>query len=468
MVEQGNDIHRRIVYGLARLDPAMQNWVHAVANTPGGVVPPPSLLEKAHAERIESDEEEEATVEDHILDPTTGGRIYAKDATAVVYKYVATHSENRTSKPLFEHTPVEDGKSFQCSVIFPKRTPLETFVGPIAKSKNEARRLACYQACLRLYELGHLNHTLFPRPPIIRSFLPDIYADFDVEPDWEAKGKGPKVPNPLANIVTDTNGQVIKGKTAGTRCYARKRPVFWKNSLHLGFGGRLFATVVDIDLSEITTEKFRTMTLLTRHPLPHIEPFRIFYSGFSIEVSLQRCEPINVSDEEVETLLQYTTRVFRSIGGKPFENTLERTPYFVVPMKADWMLPTPVVSSQPSLARPTVEGGIAWDEVKIGAKMWFLPLKPDIEDLEAELDDAVLQDRKGEFARRFDAVRLRRDLSPKSKPEGLNVRALKSSLWSLQTDSYILSRKTLLSIPISSCARLAEKISRASRMKTSQ
>ena len=58
MVEQNNDVHRRVVYGVARLDAALQHWVHAVANTPGGVAPPPSLLEKNHTQRVDSDDEE--------------------------------------------------------------------------------------------------------------------------------------------------------------------------------------------------------------------------------------------------------------------------------------------------------------------------------------------------------------------------------------------------------------------------
>lgn len=440
MVEQGNDAHRRIVYGVARLDPAMRNWVHAVANTPGGVAPPPSLLEKAHADRMESDDED-AAVEAYILDPTTGGRIYAKDAAGVVYKYVAAHSERRSAKPLFEHTPVEGGL-FQCSVILPKQAPLSSVTSPPAKSKNEARRLACYQTCQQLYQMGQLDHTIFPRPPTTRSFLPDIYADFNVEPDWQARGKGPKVPNPLANVVLDANGQLIKGKTAGTRCYVRKRPAFWKNSLLLGFnsgdggddggaggagdgggGGQLFPTIMEVDLSQVTQDDMRTMCILTRHPLPPIEPIRIFHSGFGVDVTLRRCNPIPVAtQEDLDELHAYTTRIMRTVAAKPLEAALEKTPYFLVPMKPGWVTPQPTADEPSTFWRPSVGEGIAWDEVREGAKRWYRPLKTaSAEELEGDLRDAVLQDKKIEFARRFDAVRLRRDLSPLSKPEGITV-----------------------------------------------
>lgn len=422
MVEQGNDVHRRIIYGVARLDPAMRNWVHAVANTPGGVAPPPSLLEKSHTQRVDSDDEE-PPAEEYILDPTTGGRIYTKDAAGVIYKFVAAHSEKRSSKPLFEHSAINDNL-FQCSVILPKLAPLPSVTGPPAKSKNEARRLACYHTCQQLYQLGYLDHSLFPRPPTIRSFLPDIYADFNVEPDWGARGKGPKVPNPLANVTLDANGQFIKGKTAGTRCYARKRPAFWKNSLLLGFTGQLFPAVIDIDMSEITSDRFRFICLLARHPLPPIEPFKIFYSGLSAEVSLRRCDPILVSEESLHQLHQFSTRLIRAVSGKPLENALEKTPYFLAPLKYGWEMPLNSDSSpSTSFWRPPVAEGISWDEVIAGATHWFRPLRAStLEELEADLNDAVVQDRKLEFANKFDAVRLRRDLNPLSKPQGPKVR----------------------------------------------
>ena len=112
--------------------------------------------------------------------------LHSKDAAGVIYKFVAAHSEKRSSKPLFEHSAINDSL-FQCSVILPKNAPLANVTGPPAKSKNEARRLACYHTCQRLYQLGYLDHTLFPRPPTIRSFLPDIYAGFNVEPGSSRK-----------------------------------------------------------------------------------------------------------------------------------------------------------------------------------------------------------------------------------------------------------------------------------------
>ncbi|KAF8322084.1 hypothetical protein DL93DRAFT_2051002 [Clavulina sp. PMI_390] len=417
MVEQNNDVHRRVVYGVARLDAALQHWVHAVANTPGGVAPPPSLLEKNHTQRVDSDDEE-APTEECILDPTSGGRIYAKDAAGVIYKYVAAHSEKSSSKPLFEHHLLENGQ-FQCSLKLPSSSPFRTITGSACKGKYESRRAVCYEACQLLYRLGHLDPKFFPRPPIVRSFLPDIYSDFKAEPDWEARS-GPKVPNAQANVNVDATGQLIKGKTAGTRCYVRKRPAFWKNSLTLGFSGQLFPTVIQVDLSGITPNKHRTLCIFSRHALPPIEAFRIFHSGSSVEVSLRRCEPFDLDEQRLHLLHRYTVLLLRTVAGKPIDNPLERTPYLLAPMQSEWELPTAPPES-PSYWRPDVQHGIEWEAITAGVSHWFRPLKRgSVEELEGDLDDAMIQDRKTEFSRRFDAVRLRKDLTPRSKPEGLN------------------------------------------------
>ena len=204
-----------------------------------------------------------------------------------------------------------------------------------------------------------------------------------------------------------------RGKPLKTRCYARKRPAFWKNSLLLGCTGRLFPIVIDIDMSEITSDGFRALCLSSRHPLPPIEPFKIFYSGFSVEVNLRRCNPILVSAESLLQLHQFSTRVIRAVSGKPLENALEKAPYFLAPLKYEWKMPRQIQTPRPRRhfgGRPSmrVSRGTRFEA---GATHWFRPLRAStIEELGVDLDDAIIQDRKLEFANKFDAVRLRREL----------------------------------------------------------
>jgi endoribonuclease Dicer len=419
MVEQGNDVHRRLIHGVARLDPPMQQWVHAVANSHSGVVPPQSLLEKTNAERVESDDED--PIEEFIQDPTTGGRIYLKDATGVVYKYIADgNAKGPTSKPLFEYESLP-GRIYVCTVSLFQHSPLPKVTGPPAQTKGEARRQACYETCCKLFKMGYLEHGYFPRPSTMRSFLPDIYANFSGEPDYEARGSKPsKVHNPTAALSLDTNGRPIKGKTAGTRCYARKRPAFWKNTVMTGDTDQLFPTVIDINLADHTEEKYRTMCLLTRHPLPPIGPFKLFFSGFPAMVQLRRCAPISITEEQFSTLHKYTVRICRSISGKAVECDLERTPYFFAPMKSDWKCPE--APTTVGSARPDVRDGLSWDDIVAGSAHWVRPLKTKTKDaLEVDLEDAIIQDRWIEFTRKYDAIRLRTDLNPLSKPVGEEV-----------------------------------------------
>src|SRR5260221_8745581 len=248
MVEQGNDVHRRIIHGIARLDSLTQQWVNSVATLPGGIIPPSSLLKKANADRVESDDED--PVEEYILDPTTGGRIYTKDASSVIYRYIASHKDDTSSNnPVFEYETDIEGGQIRCAVNLPPSTPLPRISGPLSSTKGEARRLVCFQACAQLAHLGFLDHQFFPRPPTVRSFLPATYANFDVEPDYEGRGtKSSKVGIPLPDMMTDVTGQTIVGKSMGTRCYIRKRPAFWKNSLASGRIDRMFPAIIVPDL----------------------------------------------------------------------------------------------------------------------------------------------------------------------------------------------------------------------------
>ncbi|KAF8332689.1 uncharacterized protein EI90DRAFT_3145368 [Cantharellus anzutake] len=408
MVEQGNDVHRRIIHGIARLDPLTQQWVNSVATLPGGTTPPSSLLERAHADRVESDDED--PVEDYILDPTTGGRVYIKDSSGVIYKFIASHKDGRPpSHPVFEYEIAMEGGQIRCTVNLPPNTPLPRITGPLSSTKGEARRLACFDACAQLAHLGYLDHRFFPRPPTVRSFLPATYANFDVEPDYEGRGsKSSKVGVPLPDMMTDATGQTIIGKSMGTRCYVRKRPIFWKNSLASGTIDRMFPAIVIPELPNEMSEQYRTMCILARHPLPPLVPFSLFVSGASFPVRLLRCAPFNTTEQSMDEM-------FRSMAGRAFECDIERAPYFFVPMRKSWPIPT--VGSEAKFWRPQVIDGIDWECVAAGASRWSVPLRTSSPTaLEEDLVDAVIQDRWLEFTRRFEVVRLRRDLTPYSKP----------------------------------------------------
>jgi endoribonuclease Dicer len=57
---------------------------------------------------------------------------------------------------------------------------------------------------------------------------------------------------------------------------------------------------------------------------------------------------------------------------------------------------------------------IPWDLVKLAADSWVTELQT--ENLEDSLEDAIIQDRWIEYTRRYYASRVRRDLTPLSKP----------------------------------------------------
>jgi hypothetical protein len=87
-------------------------------------------------------------------------------------------------------------------------------------------------------------------------------------------------------------------------------------------------------------------------------------------------------------------------------------PYYLAPLKTSWL----------GFSRPLVDrwrmdevvNDIPWDLVKLAADNWVTELQT--ENLEASIEDAIVQDRWIEYTRRYYALKLRGDLTPLSKP----------------------------------------------------
>ncbi|KDQ07466.1 hypothetical protein BOTBODRAFT_180654 [Botryobasidium botryosum FD-172 SS1] len=394
MVEKGNDIHRRIIRGVARLDPHIKRWVDTVSRFPGSAVPPRAIAEQTDGDRTDSEEEDDKAT--FIEDPTTGGRIFPNYATSIIYRYSATLASDSgpTSKPLFKFTSSAVPKpTHVCTVTLPSNSPVPQVVGPPSASKADARRLACFETCSLLFDAGALDHTFFPRAPA---------------------GPKPTAPSEDFGDEDEEEGEEAK-RNAGMRCYPRRRPNFWRLSLR-GRAGRLFATVVVIQSPD---EAHRPMAIFTRLPIPSIKAFSVFFSGVSIKVHLIRCAPFDIDDENLVLLHKYTMRICRSIANKPFVCPIEETTYFLAPIALAWAernFSGKETASGPPF--PKIEQDIVWEEVKLAADRWVVALRTEtVESLSEDIQDGIIQDRWVEFTRRYNTVRVRPDLTPLSKPE---------------------------------------------------
>jgi len=402
MAERGNDVHRRVLSRITSLDANMLKWTETLCNIPESSVPPESLRETINPYHSDSDgEDDEASGQQYIKDATTNGRIYLQDATTVLYRYAASIQPmtdglyNHQKLFNFQDIDKEFGipKYHVCTIDLPG-TPVHGISGIPSSSKAEARRSACYHACDSLYNSGLLDCRLAPLPSKLR-------AQYQTER--------------RKTVGNDTSAEP---KTGGTRSYSRKSPSFWTN-MQKGIPQVLYPTVIYIEGGLDESDPYGPIVILTREPMPSLLSFRLFTSGIAVRAKFQKAAPITVDEERVKQIHQFTIRICRAIMNKPLTCSLEEMTYFILPLPVAWRPP-----SEMGLGVPDISDALRWDIVSEASKQWAIAIKNDSpESTEAELEDAIIQDRWIEFTRRYRVVKVRKDLTPLSKPTDSTVRS---------------------------------------------
>jgi len=383
MVEKENDLHRRILqeYSGQAVD---ESWIRLVLH--GGDLPVPSCALKETGDTYRSHEEMAPVLGNSIEDSVNGGRLLEEDALLAVYRMAANLQCNTTTPsdhPLFviQVTPGIGGvQQFVCTVTLPPGLPLQTSQGPPRLTRTHARRSAAFQLCLKLFRLSSLDHRMIhcPRPS-------------------DNVGCG----NPPSLLKSDL--------VSGNSCYVRKRPDFWVNSLRLS-EERLFPIVISVGNPEGPSEPYAPILLLTRQPLPHIEPFKLFFCGVFATVKNARGPAFVVDSERLKDLYSYTLRICRTIANKAFECLLEKVAYFIAPL-------LPTQGNDPSRRKTTnLQDDIDWQAVRTANDNHVIRFSFDSLRDPSKFEDAVIQDRIVEFTRRYYVVQLRPDLTPMSKP----------------------------------------------------
>ncbi|KAI0269161.1 hypothetical protein BC834DRAFT_820033 [Gloeopeniophorella convolvens] len=399
MTQRGSDTHRRRLLQITRLSDPMRTWMDSVAEHPEGTIPPVTIHDSYDPYLSDSEDENESV--SYIKDPTTSGRIRLQDATGLIYRFAAAHNAKNDdpSLTLFQFDTVrsdwDSQVQFVCTVTLPPGLRIPPVSGTPSPSQAHARKAACYQMCAELYERGLLDPQSFPRPSLKS-------AD---------KKRIPAISRPLDNeedIVATVPGQVsAASKQNGTHGYLRKKPDFWANVAALK-SNRLYPTVITAHAQE----KHGPLVVLTRAHLPRFPSIKLFDSGFTIRTDLRRGAGFEVDEDCLQDLYNYTLRVHRTIVNKPFICQPEDMPYFLAPLKTSW---SGFDRSPDDLScLEEVVNDIPWGLVKLAAKSWVMPVETD--DLDALVADAIVQDRWLEYTRRYSAVRLRRDMTPLSKP----------------------------------------------------
>jgi endoribonuclease Dicer len=384
MVEKGNDLHRRILQEYS--GPAVDDrWIEVVLQ--GGNSPVPSCPLKETGNPYRSDEETASRLEISIGDSVNGGRLFEDDALLAVFRIAANLQRSITTLslcPLFVVHPIlipsmGGVQQFVCTVTLPPGLPLQMIRGPPRFTPVHARRSGAYRFCLRLFELSGLDYRLIYTP-------------------------GRSDDNAYANP------SLLKSDlVSGNSCYMRKRPDFWVNSLRTS-EERLFPVVISVGNPEGPSEPYAPIVILTRQPLPHLEPFKLFFYGVFATVKNARGPAVIFDGQRLNDLHSYTLRICRTIANKAFVCSLEKMAYFIAPL-----LPSQA-KDFPCSNITNLQDAIDWEAVARANSNYVTRFSSDTLRDPSEFEDAVIQDRLVEFTRRCYVVRLRPDLSPMSKP----------------------------------------------------
>lgn len=419
MIQRGCDSHRRRLLQITRFDEVTQTWMNNTVQNLESAIQPVAIVD-SHDPYL-SDSEDEDDSARFIKDPTTSGRIRIQDATGIIHRFAADISSGETVSshvpPLFRFESVlalqTSQPSFICTVTLPPGPHVPPVTGLPSVSRAHARRTACYQMCKELFERGLLDPQLFPRPPLKTTRhkrVPDACHTLDYTGE-----------DSFNTFLSEPNGA---RKQSGLHSYLRKKPEFWTNVVALK-STILYPTVISVRDQGL----YGPLVLLTRAPLPRMSSLKLFDSGFPIAINLKQGASFAADAERLHDLYLYTIRIYRSIVNKPLACALEEMPHFLAPLKTSWL-----GFNRKQASRWVIDeivDDIPWDQVKLAAQKWVTELSA--ENLENSLEDAIIQDRWIEYTRRYYFIRVRRDLTPLSRPVDSPVSPILTTLEQLTT-----------------------------------
>ncbi|KAJ3544007.1 hypothetical protein NM688_g5792 [Phlebia brevispora] len=361
MVERNNDLHKSL----------LQSYHDQRTKNPGTV----DFAGENLADDSASDSDMEQDESECIEDPTTGRRLTPHDFIDLLRHPVRIPTSSFTLR--------RDSKGrYIYGVDYHLGSQMWTIEGSAKLTLDDAEKSASYRLCRELFDKGLLDYSQYPK------------AKHRVD---------------VGKTEMDKDRQSANTSTT-TRCYSRKLPQFWTNTLHM-FKDKLYPLVVSV--GRLNDEYHAPILILTRFWLPHLPDFPVFSSGSQATVRMQRAAPISVNESRLEAIHKYTLRMARAMINKPIDCSVASMAYFFAPLQADWDAKTAKYSPE---GAPIVD--ISWDRVETAIQNWVTPLLSNgglLEDAQAE--DAIIQDRAVEFTNRHYVVRIRRDMSPLSKAE---------------------------------------------------
>ncbi|KAI1762058.1 hypothetical protein GGR53DRAFT_502835 [Hypoxylon sp. FL1150] len=232
--------------------------------------------------------------------PSTRAKLTYKMSLTILANFVSTLPRPLDTVYTADYVVKYVGREFECEVILPDTSPIKSAIGRRAASKQVAKCSAAFEMCLQLrkkkYLDDHLQSTFAKKLPSMR------------------------------------NAHLAISSKKRAQYPMRTKPSTWESR---GIPTRLFLTVLKMSSPEALERFSRPLAILTRHPLPQIAKFPLFFSRQ--RTSDVECVPlqsaVDVTLAEAELLNNFSLKIFDDIFSKEYKSDLENMPYFFAPLQ---------------------------------------------------------------------------------------------------------------------------------------
>ncbi|KAI0840705.1 hypothetical protein F5Y06DRAFT_285553 [Hypoxylon sp. FL0890] len=232
--------------------------------------------------------------------PSTGAKLTYKSSLTILANFVSTLPRPLDAIYTPDYIVRNVGREFECEVLLPDTSPIKSAIGRRATNKQVAKCSAAFEMCLQLKKKKYLD-----------DYLQSTFTK--------------KLPSMR-------NAQLAISSKKRAEYHMRTKPEIWDSR---GIPERLFVTILKTSSPEALERPSRPLAILTRHPLPRIAKFPLFFGHQ--RTSDVECVPLpcalQTALEEIERINQFTLRIFDDVFSKEYRSDPEKMPYFFAPLK---------------------------------------------------------------------------------------------------------------------------------------
>ncbi|KAI1482012.1 hypothetical protein F4774DRAFT_430201 [Daldinia eschscholtzii] len=231
--------------------------------------------------------------------PSTQAKLTYKSSLTILSNFVSTLPRPLDTVYTPDYIIRAIGREFECEVLLPDTSPIKGAVGRRADSKQVAKCSAAFEMCLQLKKKKYLD-----------DYLQSTFAK-----------KLPAMRNAHLAISSKKRSEYSM----------RIKPEIWNKR---GQPESLYVTVLKLISPEELGRFSRPLAILTRHPLPQMAKFPLFFDHQ--RTSDVECIPLHralkTTPDDIEHLNTFTLRVFDNVFSKEYRSDPAKMPYFFAPL----------------------------------------------------------------------------------------------------------------------------------------